>query len=344
MLLRADNIVIACGGRPCHLPLPGCAALCVTSDDLFSLRHPPGKTLVIGASYVALECAGFLRELGYETHVMMRSEPLRGFDRQMAQHVLDHLKSLGTVVLRGTPSRFESAEHGGVLVTWDVADGGDVTQGAYDTVLLAIGRTFDIEALGLASAVVSYSASGKIPTVRDQTNVPHIYAIGDVSVAPHCELTPVAAMAGRLLAKRLFGGGTEHMQYGCVPTAVFTPLEYAHVGPSEEDARATYANVEVYHAQIAPLEWAIPDRDAAHCYAKAICVATDGASSARVVALHLCAPNAAEIMQGFAVAIQCGLTKTQLDSAIGIHLTVAESLTALHVTKSSGAPVRRMGC
>lgn len=78
--IRAEKIIIAVGGRPSYPGIPGDKEFGITSDDVFSLKKAPGKTLVVGASYVALECAGFLSALGYDTTVMVRSILLRGFD------------------------------------------------------------------------------------------------------------------------------------------------------------------------------------------------------------------------------------------------------------------------
>ena len=78
--VTADKIVIAVGGRPSYPGIPGDKEFGITSDDIFSLKKAPGKTLVVGASYVALECAGFLAAFGYDTTVMVRSILLRGFD------------------------------------------------------------------------------------------------------------------------------------------------------------------------------------------------------------------------------------------------------------------------
>jgi len=78
--VTAENIVIATGGRPSYPGIPGDREFGITSDDLFSMTKPPGKTLVVGASYVALECSGFLTAMGFDTTVMVRSILLRGFD------------------------------------------------------------------------------------------------------------------------------------------------------------------------------------------------------------------------------------------------------------------------
>ena len=136
------------------------------------------------------------------------------------------------------------------------------------------------------------------------------------------------------------------MRYDMIPTAVFTPLEYGMCGLSEEAAIARYGascppGVEIYHVSFKPLEWTLPHRGDGDCYVKLICNARD---SMRVVGLHICGPNAAEITQGFAVAMRMGATKADFDLTLGIHPTVAEELTALSISKSSGKTAERAGC
>merc|ERR1719271_1832436 len=85
----AKYFLIACGGRP-HLgeeDYPGVTECCISSDDIFWRKAPPGKTLVVGASYISLECAGFLAGLGFDVTVMVRSILLRGFDQDMANKI-----------------------------------------------------------------------------------------------------------------------------------------------------------------------------------------------------------------------------------------------------------------
>ncbi len=89
--VTADKIIIAVGGRPSYPGIPGDKEFGISSDDLFSMKNAPGKTLVVGASYVALECAGFMSALGYDTTVMVRSILLRGFDQDMANRIGDFM-------------------------------------------------------------------------------------------------------------------------------------------------------------------------------------------------------------------------------------------------------------
>jgi len=194
------------------------------------------------------------------------------------------------------------------------------------------------------------SPNGKIPTVSEQTNVPHIYAIGDIidgdKLSPPSnltELTPVAIQAGKLLANRLYSGKTLQMDYTNVPTTVYTPLEYGCVGMTEDDAEAKYGkeDIEVYHSYFKPLEWTIPHKGDNACYAKLICLISD---SERVIGLHICGPNAGEMTQGFGVAIKCGATKADFDNTVGIHPTTVEEFTTMSVTKRGGGNAEKSGC
>jgi len=341
--ISADTFVIAVGGRPKYPDVPGATEHCITSDDIFAMKKPPGKTLVIGASYVALECAGFVHGVGFETTVMMRSIPLRGFDQQMAMQVKNYMAEHGIPFIeKAVPEKVELAPSGRKLVTYKFADG-TVASDEYDTVLIATGRDVCTKNIGLDLAGVKLNEkTGKVPTVNEQTNVPHIYAIGDVidgdALSPPSaltELTPVAIQAGKLLASRLYAGGTEAMDYQMVPTTVYTPLEYGAVGYSEEDAEAKFGadNLEVYHSYYKPLEWTVPHRGDNACYLKIICNKLD---SERVVGFHVCGPSAGEMTQGFALGIRMGATKDDFDKLIGIHPTNAEQFTTLSVTKRSG--------
>ncbi|KAK2166511.1 hypothetical protein LSH36_38g02016 [Paralvinella palmiformis] len=168
--------------------------------------------------------------------------------------------------------------------------------------------------LGLDNASVAVDGHGFIignhSGEAEKSSASNIYAIGDV-LKGRQQLTPVAIRAGKLLAKRLFGGATDQMDYEMVPTTVFTPLEYSCVGMSEEDALSKYGDDKIE---------AIIERYEAH----------------RVLGLHFLGPNAGEVMQGFAAAFRCGLTEETLFSTVGIHPTSAEEVVKLRITKRSG--------
>jgi len=341
--ITSRRIVVAVGGRPKPLDIPG-GELALSSDDLFWYRTSPGKTLVIGASYVALECAGFLAGIGLDTTVMVRSILLRGFDQQIAEKIGDYMIEHGVKFIRpATPLKIEKLESGKLKVTFANADTGAESSEEYDTVFTATGRMADTAKLNLAAAGVKTDKDGKIPCIGEQTNVPHIYAVGDV-VSGLPELTPVAIAAGKLLANRLYGGSTNGMDYEKIPTTVFTPLEYGCIGLSEETAIERYGeeNIEVFHSSFSPLEWAVVERRPENaCYAKLV---VHKADNNRVVGFHILGPNAGEVTQGWAAAMRLGATYETFTQTVGIHPTVAEEFTTLSISKSSGEDAGKAGC
>ncbi|XP_019857476.1 PREDICTED: thioredoxin reductase 2, mitochondrial-like isoform X2 [Amphimedon queenslandica] len=261
MSLSADNIVIAVGGRPAFPDqVPGAREFGISSDDIFFLKEPPGKTLVVGASYVALECAGFLNGLGYETSVMIRSQPLKAFDEHLSKLVLDHMEAEGVEFLRdSTPLRVDRIinESGKteLQVSYSTRTDNSNNNGsqemhkvAVDTVLFATGRraaTTDLklDILGIQTDV----STCQIPVDdNDATSLPNVFVIGDAALG-RPELTPVAIMSGKLLAKRLYSNSSELMDYKMVPTTVFTPLEYGAIGFTERQAIDQFGEENVEH-------------------------------------------------------------------------------------------------
>lgn len=210
--------------------------------------------------------------------------------------------------------------------------------------LIGIGRDSCTQGIGLENAGVKLNPkNGKVVVdEKEQTNVPNIYAVGDI-LDGRLELTPVAVEAGVLLARRLYNGSSVLCDYVNVPTTVFTPLEYSCCGYSEEGAVEKFGggNIEVFHTNIWPLEWTVPGKDNNICYAKLIC---NKLENNRIVGLHIASPNSGEVMQGFACAIKCGATKADFDRTIGIHPTIAEVFTTMDVSKSSGEDIAQKGC
>uniref|UniRef100_A0A3Q4MPR0 Thioredoxin reductase 2, tandem duplicate 2 n=1 Tax=Neolamprologus brichardi TaxID=32507 RepID=A0A3Q4MPR0_NEOBR len=300
------NIVIATGGRPKYpTNIPGAAEHGITSDDIFWLKKSPGKTLVVGASYVALECAGFLKGIGLDTTVMVRSIALRGFDQQMAGLVTDYMEAHGTrFAWKSVPNRVDKLSSGALQVTWTDTQTGSEHKDTFDSVLWAVGRAPETKALGLDKLGVQLNKeTGKIVIGPDEsTSVPNIYAFGDIGEG-RPELTPTAIKAGKLLARRLTGQSTELMNYDNVPTTVFTPLEYSCVGLSEEEAEKRHGKdgIEIYHAFYKPLEFTVAERDASQCYIKVVC---EQGGTGKILGLHFTGPNAGEVAQGFAVGFQ----------------------------------------
>jgi len=344
--VTAAKFILATGGRPRYPDIPG-AEFGISSDDIFSLPHSPGKTLLVGASYIALECAGFLAALGLDTSVMVRSIFLRGFDQQMAGKIAEYMEEHGVNMIREcVPTSIERLEEGApgkVKVTGKYNDGTEFTD-EFNTVIFAIGRDACTNGLGLEEIGLELNPKNKkvLHDASEKTNIDNIFAIGDV-LDDKPELTPVAIQAGKLLARRLCGVSDVLTDYVNVCTTVFTPLEYGCCGMSEEDAIAQYGeeDVEVYHTNFWPLEWTVAHRPENSCYAKLVCVKS---LDQKVVGIHYLGPNAGEVIQGYGIAMKFGATKAHFDSLVGIHPTTAETFTTMEITKSSGVDAAATGC
>lgn len=335
--ITAARILIAVGGRPTALDCEG-GELAISSDDIFALEKSPGKTLCVGASYISLECAGFLAGLGYDTTVAVRSILLRGFDRECADKIGAYMEDHGVKFKREVvPKKLEKVDGDRIKVTFS-----DDSEDIYDTVLVAIGRSADTAKLGLENVGIKTNPkNGKIPAKFEQTSCPNIYAIGDVMEG--CpELTPVAIQAGVILARRLFGGSNEAMDYKNVCTTVFTPIEYGTVGYSEDEAYEVFGktNVEVYHKSFIPLEWSISESRHHSAFTKVVVDKTCD----KVLGIHYLGPSAGEVLQGYGVAVKKGITFQDLQDTVGIHPTSSEEIVTLSVTKSSGKDASAGGC
>ncbi|TPP66894.1 putative pyridine nucleotide-disulfide oxidoreductase [Fasciola gigantica] len=249
--VTAKVIILATGERPRYPGIPGDKEYAITSDDLFWLPYPPGKTLVVGASYVALECAGFLTRFGFDTTVMVRSIFLRGFDQQMADMIGEYMKEHGTKFVRSCVPT---------------------------AIVMAIGRdpTWDRKAMESVGLKLD-KAKRVVCADNEQSSVDSIYAIGDI-VSGKPQLTPVAIHAGRYLARRLYAGDIELTDYVNVPTTIFTPIEYGACGLSEEDAITKYGkeNIEVSMFSHSQTFWTVRIHfvNEEVCYLRYICLFT----------------------------------------------------------------------
>ena len=316
--IQARNILVATGSWPVVPPFPG-SGLAITSNEAFYLPEFPERVLIIGGGYIAVEFAGIFAGLGAEVTLAYRGELfLRGFDAGIRRFVLEEMATKGVDVRLAT--RIESVERvgDGLHCRFD-----DATSLEVDLVMAATGRAPASDDLGLEAAGVVTAANGAIP-VDDgyRTNVPHIYAIGDV--IDRLQLTPVAIAEGMCVAHNLFAGGCRQVDYANVPTAIFCQPNIGTVGPTEERAREIYPEVAVYESSFKPMKHTVSGRGE-----RTLMKLLVNAEDDRVVAAHMCGPEAGEIIQGLSVAIKAGATKADFDSTIGIHPTAAEEFVTM---------------
>ncbi len=318
---RAERIVIATGGRPMVPDVPG-AEHGITSDGFFQLQDRPERVLIAGSGYVAVELAGVFNALGSDTQVVVRKDGvIRSFDAMLGEQLLEAMQKSGIKVeTRVIPSSIEKQKEGLLIHAEDGRSFGPV-----DCVLWAIGREPNTEDLELAKAGVATNDSGFIPTdALQQSNVEHIFALGDVT--GRAALTPVAIAAGRRLADRLYGGmDGRHLDYEMIPTVVFSHPPIGTIGLTELEARAKYGDaIKIYSAGFTSMYYALGNKK----QRSVMKLITEGADE-RVVGCHIIGDGADEMTQGFAVAMRMGATKADFDDTVAIHPTSAEELVTM---------------
>lgn len=317
----APNILIATGGRP-ELPmLPG-AELGISSDGFFELEQQPRSIAVVGSGYIACELAGVLRALGSEVQLFIRKNRVLGsFDAMLGAGLMREMRDNGIRIHEQVIPKALRREAGNI----SLVSSEDTRFDGFDCVLWAIGRHSDHTGLQLERAGVHVDAQDFIITDAYQSsNVPSIFAVGDVT--GRAPLTPVAIAAGRRLSDRLFGGKQDRkLDYGIIPTVIFTHPPIGTVGLTEDQARQAHGDrVKVYSTNFVSMFYALGARKP-RTEMKLVCVGEEE----KIVGCHIMGLGADEMLQGFAVAIRMGATKRDFDDTLAIHPTSAEELVTM---------------
>ncbi len=320
-LYRAGRVIVATGGIPEVPGIPG-AELGITSDGFFELDERPGRVVLVGSGYVAVELAGVFRALGSSVTILTRRDGvLRSFDPMLRERLMDQMRRDGIeVVTHAVPIAAARTGEGLYVEAEDTR-----RFGSFDAIVWAVGRAPRTAELRAERAGLRLDDHGFIPTDDFQnTNVEGIHAVGDVT--GRAALTPVAIAAGRRLADRLFGGQPDrHLEYECIPTVIFSHPPIGTVGLSEVEAHARYGDdVRIYESKFTPMVHAVTERRVP----SAVKLVTVGPQE-RVVGCHVIGHGADEMMQGFAVAVCMGATKRDFDDTVAIHPTSAEELVTL---------------
>lgn len=319
--VTAKHILLAVGGWPSVPGYPG-SEHAITSNDVFYLDKLPKSIIVQGGGYIALEFASIFARFGVETTLVYRGDKLlRGFDEEIRDFITEEIGHHVTLMLDDNIASISKENNGlKVLLTSGI-------ELAADQMLAATGRTPMTTDLGLDSVNVELSSSGGIKVNEAfQTTEPSIYAVGDV--IERVALTPVALAEGQIVARQLFGGPKKDLSYENIATAVFCHPNIATVGLSEQEAIAKGLDIDVYTSKMKPLKHTLSGRNE-YSFAKLIVNRNDD----RVIGMHLVAADAGELVQGFAVAMNCGATKADFDNTIGIHPTLAEELVTMRETR-----------
>jgi glutathione reductase (NADPH) len=316
--ITAKYILIAVGSWPTVPEFSG-SKYAITSNEIFFLPTLPQRMIIVGGGYVGAEFAGIFHGLGVEvTQLYWGPLFLRGFDDDCRKTLAEEMKKKG-VDLRFNADISKIEKMGTSL---RATLNGGVNMDA-DQILYATGRVPNTGALGLENTSVQMKPDGSV-VVDDysKTDVDSIYAIGDCT--NRMQLTPVAIAEGRAVAETLFNNNPMKPNYINVPSVVFSQPNLGTVGLTEAEARERYTNIDVYKTTFRPLKHTLTGRDERTMMKIVVDHATD-----RVLGCHMVGPDAGEIIQGLALALNCGATKAQFDATIGIHPTAAEEFVTM---------------
>jgi glutathione reductase (NADPH) len=314
--VTAKYILIAVGAWPM---VPDCegAEHGITSNEVFHLETLPKRVVIAGGGYIANEFAGIFHEFGSQVTLVNRSDQiLRGYDAQIRDRLLQISMMKGITFRFNAPfERVVKKADGTLTVHMGGHDPIDC-----DALLFATGRKPKTEGLGLEHAGVELDEQGAIRVDEyNKSSCGSIYAVGDVT--NRVQLTPVAIREGQAFADTVFGDKPHTVDYGCIPSAVFSHPPLAGVGMTEAEARNTLGSVKVFTSDFRAMKNVLAGRNERGLY-KMICDAETG----KIVGLHMIGPDAPEILQAAAVAVKAGLTKQAFDDTVALHPSMAEEL------------------
>ncbi len=314
--VTSAKILIAVGATPMTPSCPG-AEHGITSNEAFELPALPKRVVIAGAGYIANEFAGIFNELGCKVTIAVRSDTiLRGYDEQIRDRLLQISMTKGIDFRFNCP--FESIdkhEDGTVAIT---SGGGDVMEA--DLLMYAIGRRPHTDGIGLETVGVEVDKVGAIAVDLDsRSTCESIFAVGDVT--NRVQLTPVALREAQAFADTQFGGKPWRVDYGNIPSAVFSHPPIGAVGMTEGEARNTLGSVKTFTSDFRAMKNVLAGRNERALYKLVVNAETD-----QIVGIHMIGPDAPEILQAAAIAVKAGLTKAQFDETIALHPTMAEEL------------------
>jgi glutathione reductase (NADPH) len=289
----------------------------ITSNEVFHLDALPRRVVIAGAGYIANEFAGIFHALGSKVTVVNRSDQiLRSYDEQIRDRLFQISTQKGIEFLFNVSFKtIDKQDDGSLCINFDDHPSLDA-----DLLLFAIGRSPNTYKLGLDDVGVATDDKGAIRVDEDnRTNVPSIYAVGDVT--NRVQLTPVAIREGQAFADSVFGNKPHRVDYSAIPSAVFSSPPMAGVGLTEREAREQYGQVKTYTSDFRPMRNVLAGNSERSLYKLVVHPDTDV-----VLGIHMISPDAPEILQAAAIAVKAKLTKAQFDDTIALHPSMAEEL------------------
>ncbi len=319
--ITAERILIATGGSVFVPDIQGAKEYGITSDDIFYLKEKPKSMVIVGVGYIGLEFAGIFNQLDTKIDVIYRRDKILNdaFDQDTRNFLEQEMTKKGICFHPKKNIKSVEKTAKGVRVHLD-----NNTYIDTDQILFATGRKPNTNGLNLEKIGIATQENGAIKVNKDeQTSVPSIYAVGDVT--DRVALTPVALAEGHALVDRLYGNQARHISYEKIPSAVFSNPNTAQVGLTETQARNQYGDdIEIYKSEFRAMKMILANNDERTFMKIIVQKSTD-----KVLGLHMVGEEAGEIVQGFATAIVAGATKSDFDQTIGIHPTSAEEFVTM---------------
>ncbi|MEM7047738.1 MAG: glutathione-disulfide reductase [Pseudomonadota bacterium] len=320
-IFRAEHILIATGSTPFIPDVSGASAFGCVSSDMFALPQLPRELVIVGGGYIAVEFACIFRSFGVDVTLLYRGDLfLRGFDDDIRIHLAKEMREQGIdIYFNTTPT----AIYPGAV---ELGDGKKIPS---DCVLFAVGRVPLIAGLKLEKAgIICKDGAIEVDDLA-ATSAPGVYAIGDVT--NYMNLTPVAIEQGQALAKRLFSGSTRPFKPEAIASAVFTNPPVGTVGLSEQQAqKLDNVPVKVYKSIIKPMKTGFIEKET-----RALVKLVVNGANERILGVHVVGPDAPEIIQLAATAIQLEARKPDFDDTVAVHPTLAEELVTLDEVPSA---------
>ncbi len=313
--LSFANAIIAAGSQAAKLPFLPEDPRIVDSTGALELRSLPKKLLVIGGGIIGLELGTVYSTLGARLDVVEMLDGLMlGPDRDLvAVWQKFNAHRFDRVMLKTKTAKAEATK-GGIKVTFDQGE-----PGLYDMVLVSVGRTPSGKKIGAESAGVAVNEHGFIQTDSQmRTNVPHIFAIGDIAGNPL--LAHKAVHEGHVAAEAA-AGQKSHFDARVVPSVAYTDPEIAWVGLTEDEAKASGAKVGV-----AKFPWAASGRAIANARDEGFTKLIFDAETHRIVGGAIVGTGAGDLISELALAVEMGADATDIGKTIHPHPTLSESV------------------
>lgn len=314
--ITADKILIATGAHPIMPQVEGIEHA-ISSNEVFHLDQLPQRIVIAGGGYIANEFAGIFHQFGSHVTLVNRTDViLRHYDEQIVDRLIQiSLRKGIDFRFHSTIERIDKNESGLLHIRMSGCD--DIEA---DQLLFAVGRKPNTSSLGLEQVGVDVGEKGEIKVdPENRTSVPTVFAIGDVT--DRVQLTPVAIREGQAFADTFFGNKPTRVDYGCIPSAVFSHPPLAGVGMTEGQARNRIGPVKTYTSDFRAMKNVLAGRNERSLYKLVVDEASD-----EIVGIHMIGPDAPEILQAASIAVKARLKKSDFDATVALHPTMAEEL------------------